>query len=615
MLPNHLKHIRAAVFLALAAAVLALWFPWNEELELFSLDQRFRWRALRAPSPEILIAGIDSGSLMEFDFPLILWNPLFGEAVTGLRQAGARLIFFDLLQSSRLDKAFRQMVQEHLGKAGITVPPPVINTLGFDTPFIKALLEARQSKFPVILPRFFEDVKVGSNTYSNVVFQGEYGAVNLGTDLDKYIRRGILYFINARGEAFPAVSLLMAAAIRQEKWRATVERELFLGDREVTTTCGRNESLINFAGPGGTYPMVPFKDLIRDLRTGGDAVKKYAEKAILIGYWTQLDQKNGSFGKMYGVEFHANIVENLLNDRFLRECPPWLTGLLLIVIALIQRVFVGKGVSPGLGATIGILCLLFFALQVTFSQGFVMAAAVPLLFCCFHGLLLGIVDFLFVERESRRVRGLFSRYVNDSVLDTILRSPQQKIMDGTLCRICVLFVDIRGFTKFSEGRDPAEVVQFLNRYFDGVTTIILTQNGVVDKFLGDGVMALFNAPLPREDFAVSAVRAAIGIRAFAKHFSIRPGEPALVSVGTALHIGPAIVGNIGSERKMEYTAIGDTVNTTSRMESLNKELGTDMLVSEDVQKETQHLFPWVFVKDQSIRGKQQTVKLFTLPVE
>ncbi|HNV68695.1 MAG TPA: adenylate/guanylate cyclase domain-containing protein, partial [Candidatus Ozemobacteraceae bacterium] len=221
--------------------------------------------------------------------------------------------------------------------------------------------------------------------------------------------------------------------------------------------------------------------------------------------------------------------------------------------------------------------------------------------------------YLHTEGERRFIRQLFGRYVNDKVIDAIMLLPRDDVLKGHRQHVCVLFIDIRGFTTYSESRPPNQIVDFLNRYFESLTEIIMRHNGVVDKFLGDGLMAFFNAPIPRPSFLEDAVAAVLEIRETLAARKIRTTDDAFdLKVGMALHTGDAVIGNIGSERKMEFTAIGDTVNTTSRLESLNKDYGTDIIVSDSVVIGTNKTYEWKFLADHQIRGKERPVPIYTL---
>jgi adenylate cyclase len=189
------------------------------------------------------------------------------------------------------------------------------------------------------------------------------------------------------------------------------------------------------------------------------------------------------------------------------------------------------------------------------------------------------------EREKRFIRSVFRRYVADNVVDTLLASGRMPDLGGEKTTVTVLFSDIRNFTTLSEKLDAHEVVEFLNRYFERICAIILEQGGTIDKYIGDAVMVQFGAPVSYPDHAARALRAALAMRDAAGEFvswmSERFAERNLpaFNIGIGIHTGEAIVGNVGSSRRMEYTVIGDTVNLASRLESACKILGCMIVAS------------------------------------
>jgi adenylate cyclase len=231
-----------------------------------------------------------------------------------------------------------------------------------------------------------------------------------------------------------------------------------------------------------------------------------------------------------------------------------------------------------------------------------------------------ITNFYQVFKEKGRLKGIFSRYVSDSVLHEILSQKDEDFLCGTRRELGIFVADIRGFTTFSEKRNAHEVVAFLNGYFSKVTEIILRYEGVVDKFLGDGVLAFFNAPVEKSNFAENLVRSAIEVVKFTKteEFKRLCGEAEL-KVGIAIHSGEVVFGNIGSEKKAEFTVIGDAVNTTSRLEGMNKEFRSEIICSKNIiDKIDLKSFSEVEFRPlpkAEIRGKEEILDLYSLKLK
>jgi adenylate cyclase len=217
------------------------------------------------------------------------------------------------------------------------------------------------------------------------------------------------------------------------------------------------------------------------------------------------------------------------------------------------------------------------------------------------------------ERLAREevARATYGRFLPDYVVKQILEDPDSIKLGGVNQTVTVLFADIRGFTRLSEHAAPEKVVHLLNRYFTTLSEVVLKHGGTVDKFIGDGVMALFGAPQTTPDDAAGAIAAAIEMQKGMKDLSAEVAATGVgeVSIGIGLHTGEATVGYIGSERRSEYTAIGDTVNVASRLESRAKP--GEILVSEETMKAAGPM-PCIFVPLDPIRVKnrEQPVKIF-----
>jgi adenylate cyclase len=220
------------------------------------------------------------------------------------------------------------------------------------------------------------------------------------------------------------------------------------------------------------------------------------------------------------------------------------------------------------------------------------------------------------EREKRFIRSVFRRYVADHVVDTLLASGRMPDLGGEKTTLTVLFSDIRNFTTISEKLDAHEVVEFLNRYFERICTIILEQGGTIDKYIGDAVMVQFGAPVPHPDHAARALRAALAMRNAAAEFTSWMSErfadrnlPAF-NIGIGMHTGEAIVGNVGSSIRMEYTVIGDTVNLASRLESASKTLGCVIVASSETLKAAGIAVRTGLHDVIQVKGRETSVEIF-----
>jgi adenylate cyclase len=215
------------------------------------------------------------------------------------------------------------------------------------------------------------------------------------------------------------------------------------------------------------------------------------------------------------------------------------------------------------------------------------------------------------DRARRQLRHVFSRYLADDVINILIQDPERVDLEGAEIEGTVLFTDLQGFTTFAEERSPKEVIGILNRYFDTLTSIILDAGGLVDKYTGDGVMAVFGAPLPREDHARLACEAVLAMRERNINGLIpAPGGDIITRVGVSS--GPMIVGNLGTERKMDYTAVGDTVNLSARLEGVNKTYGTINMFSEFTVRPVIREYLFREVDIIRVKGKRRPIRVYTL---
>jgi adenylate cyclase len=287
----------------------------------------------------------------------------------------------------------------------------------------------------------------------------------------------------------------------------------------------------------------------------------------------------GAGGLMAGVEIQANIVETLLSGLATEEVPTsfrWL--LFLALITATARAY--RRLSPWTGL-IALAIAIGLSLVISFAafQHLLLLPAASLQVGLMAAYLLAYSERLTTEqRERARVKKMFQGYVSDDVVDMLLSSERKLDLQGEATHITVLFSDIRNFTTISEKLTAHETVEFLNAYFTKIVAVIREEGGRVDKFIGDAVMAEFGVPYPFPDHAYRALRAAVRMRDVAREFAEWmhtrfPGRdlPSF-AVGVGIHTGDAVVGNVGSEMRMEYTAIGDTVNVASRLEGKTKEL-------------------------------------------
>jgi adenylate cyclase len=320
-----------------------------------------------------------------------------------------------------------------------------------------------------------------------------------------------------------------------------------------------------------------------------------------------------SEGKMPGMQVHASVLDSVLSGRFMRPAPRWAGVVALLFCALVAGVGLMRlGVWPGLALSAATAAVFVIVAVTLFGQGLwlrVIEPAFALTLAAFGGV---SYQYFVEDREKRRVKRLFSRYVSKDVFDQLMSDPSKAGLGGKRRSMTVLFSDIRGFTTFSEQGEPEAIVQQLNEYFSRMVHVVFEHRGTLDKFVGDAVMALFGAPLDDPDHAEHAVQAALAMLRELEELNrgwAAEGRPTL-AIGVGVNTGEMVAGNIGSESIMSYTVIGDAVNLGSRLESLNKQYGTSVIVSDATRERLQGRYDIRALGDVVVKGKSQPVAIF-----
>jgi adenylate cyclase len=406
------------------------------------------------------------------------------------------------------------------------------------------------------------------------------GSVNQALDYDGTVRRVPLLIRTAEGEIWEAFALQLVRlwlGLDAALPASLVGDQVIIGDEteaQYQIQADRNATmLVNFVGRPNTFPTYSLIDVIEDQVP----TSTFEDRIVLVGLMNALTEMDlhrtpVSSQRMAGVEFVANAVHTLVNHRPLVRQDKRAVMVIVVVLALVSAL-------SRLGAVLGalftaILALLYFLFtSVWFSAGILPNAFCPYVTILLNYAAITATRFASERAERAQVTDVFGRFVSPEVRNTIvdlaLEDPALIQPGGRQIRISVLFADIRGFTTISENVDPSDVVGILNRYLDSMEEEVFRQGGTLDKYTGDGMMVLFGAPLAQPDHAERAVKVALGMQHAAKQVSQQRGDIEWdFAYGIGITTGPAVVGHIGSKRRLDYTAIGDTVNLASRLEGV-----------------------------------------------
>jgi adenylate cyclase len=377
------------------------------------------------------------------------------------------------------------------------------------------------------------------------------------------------------------------------------------------------QMLINYLGPGRTFPHYSITDILERKTPRGC----FKDKIVLIGATAVgiYDLRNTPFTPVFpGVEIHATVIDNILTNQFINK-PKW-TRIYDCLTILFLGFFIGALV-PRVSAVKGLLvALIFFTIHVLLSQWLFsnyriwVSMVYPLMAGVLVYISLTIYRYITEEKERKKIRGAFSYYVSSSVVSEMLKNPEKLKLGGEKKDLSVLFSDIRGFTTISEGLTPEELVHLLNEYLTAMTNVVFKYDGTLDKYMGDAVMAFYGAPLDQPDHPYRACRSALEMMEELKRLNekwIREGRPPL-DIGIGINTGMMVVGNMGSERRFDYTVMGDAVNLGSRLEGANKNYQTNILISEETYERVKDGFVCMQLDSVRVKGKLRPVRIFQL---
>ncbi|MEJ2428756.1 MAG: adenylate/guanylate cyclase domain-containing protein [Deltaproteobacteria bacterium] len=665
------RHNVLVLILLLTGLMLLLYLtgnPFLDRLELKSLDVRFLSRGPEPPGPFAVLAAIDEKSVDEIGkWP---WpRAKIAALIDRLSEEGARVIAMDIFfsepdQNNNL-KFIELMEQE-------------THNLGLREPRLKRFLERaraeadndtilaasiHRSQAQVVLGYLFHFSQkeiahlseaelaikrgnIGASAVKLVQFTSPEaekvkifeallpesniaklakasriaGHLNIFPDIDGTVR-WIPLIIGYQDHFYPSLAL---EAVRS--YVGNIPLQVRVADYGIETiklgpvtipTDEKGRMFINFRGGPHTFHHYSVADILAG-RTPADA---FRDKIVFVGATAKgiYDLRVTPFSNVFpGLEVHANVADNILRQTFLFR-PDW-AGLFDLTAILLMGMVTGL-VLPRLRAFFSVLLIgvLFAGYLVTSQALFVrrgiwLNAVYPLLTMVIVYTAVTLYRYIIEEREKRKIRGAFSFYVTPSVVNEVLKNPEKLKLGGDKKELSVLFSDIRGFTTLAEEMEPESLVNLLNEYLTDMTNIVFEFDGLLDKYIGDAVMAVFGAPLEQTDHPIRACRTALEMLERLSKMQEKwkaEGAPRL-DIGIGINTGPMVVGNMGSERRFDYTVMGDSVNLASRLEGINKEYGTRVVISEFTYDRVKDDFFCRELDAVRVKGKVRPVKIFEL---
>jgi len=581
-----LKTLLIAVLLTLL-----LWavsgFEFFDNFERSTLDIRFRLSPTEDKADDrIVLVLLDGGSMDVLPWPVP--RQLYSSVLSLLQEWGVEAVAFDILfdlpsvYSAVEDSAFG-----NVASAG-------------NTAFVMALLQREGSEIP-------HNALINASINSAVLDSAWFctppndmiarGVSILGSTSDRQDPDGVFRSIRLLTSAPQGIapSLPVALAwLALDRPQISVSEDTFrMGDITLRTT-GNCRLQLNYHGPTGTYTSVPLADLTAALNARATGQPCPVDSSIfdgaivLIGYAAPAlyDLKPTPYSPQCpGVEVLATAVDNILNSDYLRIYPSWVSLVTALFVSILSAIFLSsvKRISVGaLLAALPTLILLLLSLFL-FRSGIWLETVWPASSGILTILVGGIFLFSSENRRKQEIRNAFSQYLSPDVVAQVTEHPEMLVLGGDRRCMTSFFSDIRGFTGFSEKLSPEELVSLLNRYLTIMTDIILESGGTIDKYEGDAVIAFWGAPLLLEDHAVRACSAALKCQEAHIEMNrqfMKEGYPEIFT-RIGLSSGDMVVGNMGSSRRFDYTAIGSAVNLGSRLEGANKIYDTSIMVQEN----------------------------------
>jgi adenylate cyclase len=604
------------------AHVIALDVPSLRRLELSALDAQIRIRGSRRPGPEILVVMIDDRTIAE----LGQWPPprrTLAQVVTTLRQAGAKVIGIDILYvdpSPPAASAGDVALAQAIGEAGNVVLP---FTFEFGTrpsrvvpPALARAAYVRLSSSGNYRPLALAPTGIVT-PLPVLAEQSSLGHMLVAFDVDgapRYDYPALAYDV----EFYPSMAVRIAQLFLDLPWNEVgleLGRGVSLG-RLYVPTDSQMRLLVDYLGPSATFPTYSLYQVL----SGTVPESVFRDRIVLIG--ANVAGTRDTFASpfttvMPGVERLATVIDSILHQRHLRRpsAAPWLEVGSMLAAALVLGLVVSR-LSLAAAFVVAVVLVSLFAGSAQFAltrHGLWQASAVPIVAIVLTFVALSLYRYGLLDKERRHIGRVFRRYLAPQMVDRLVSEQKLPQLGGELRELTVLFSDLRGFTTLSERLAPTVLTRLVNAFLSAATEAILENGGTVDKYIGDAIMAFWNAPLDQPDHASLACRAALrileNIEAVNQQLE-HDGLPTLVA-GIGINTGPCTVGNFGSPRRLDYSAMGDAVNIAARLEGETKNLGFAILLGPGTAARVTE-FATLPVERIRLRGRVEPIEVHAL---
>lgn len=632
-LPISRKLLRSKSSLLLISLILTLSFVILTYYDIFLLE-RINFRLydlffyLRGPikaPDEVRIVAIDERSIERLGrWP---WSrDKIALLVRKLANHGASVIALDIIYSER-EKHDAQLAKSFFEAGNVFLPVVFLFDKKDSQPAFEvkpiALLISKKASDQFIPIRA---TSVLSPLPEFIDASAGIAHINIFPDSDGVVRWESLY-IEYFGYLVPSLSLRVSAyhlGISEDKLFVIPGEGIVLGKRFLPTDpSGR--ILIPYYGGINPFKHLSVVDILEDRVSPQDIEGKIVlVGATAVGIYDL--RVTPTSPVMPGVEKHAHVIASILENRVLIPAPAYWNYLLILGCGLVGLLFVKLRSLYSFFVLITVTLSLFGGAFYLFKIKGIWLPVVGAFFnLVFQFFVLITIKYAFFEREAKFIRNVFSSYVTERVVQELIKNPEMAKLGGERKEVTVFFSDLRGFTSMSEKLDPEKVVEILNEYFSAMTEIVFKWEGTLDKFIGDAIMVFWGAPIHIPDHGERAVKCAVEMVQRLRELNNKwrqEGKPEL-HLGAGIHTGQALVGNIGAEgKKMDYTVIGDTVNLASRLEGLNKQYNSEIIISEATFERVKHLLERelkdvvevIPLGETFVKGKEKPIRIYQIKV-
>jgi len=545
-------------------------------LDLDTVDVRFDIRGQQPKPHDISVVAIDDDTFNVLGAQWPFHRRLHARVIDALRQAGAKAIVYDVQFTEQTDPRDDNALIDAVGRARNVV---------------------------------LATTQVDAHGHTNVL-----GGDRLLREL--HTRAGNALLPNDPGGVLRRV----AYSVGGLKTLSVQAAEVATGRPVARSEFHGKPAWIDYRGPPGRFDTISYWRVLRHrfdprLVRGRIVVVGPTSASLQDVHPTPMSSSN----LMSGPEVQANAISTVLRGLPLQQDPRSVDILLIVLLGLVGPLTAFRfGALRSILLVLAVGALFAVATQLTFNSGLIISFVYPLGSLILGGVSALAIDLVLTAFERTRVRDMFARFVPASVVDEVLAKTSDGLRLGGEARtVTVLFSDVRGFTTYSETRSPDEVIEVLNRYLGSMSDVVQKHGGTLISYMGDGIMAVFGAPIEQEDHADRALATARemtgeALEDFNAWFSENHDGDGF-RIGVGLNSGPVMAGNVGSERRLEYTTIGDTTNTAARLEGMTK--GTPHMVFLSDSTRTMLTGPsdgLIPVAEMEVRGRSRTISVWSL---